>query len=79
MRQRFLLACCVLSAAMLFPHRVSASGLVEDTLSSGRAAAPAPDPRAGAVFGVVLDAETRQPLPSTYVRRGYLSAHHGGR
>lgn len=48
-------------------------GVPADTLPAGRAVVaaavdPQPDPRVGVIIGVVMDAETREPLPGTYVR-----------
>jgi iron complex outermembrane recepter protein len=71
MRHRLFYICCALSVAgVLFPLRLQASSFPADTLAPGRAVVPeaVPDPRAGVIIGTVVDAETRAPLPSTYVR-----------
>jgi iron complex outermembrane recepter protein len=65
-----LLGCAVGAAALLFPPDAAAIGTLADTVAPVRAAAgdAAPDPRAGLIVGLVVDAETGEPLATTQVR-----------
>jgi iron complex outermembrane recepter protein len=68
MRQRVVQFCVTLCVAVMLSPLAVAAQTTASSATAPEASLPIPDDQAGAVVGVVRDAETREPIANAYMR-----------